>query len=124
MELNLKKIAEEITSISNISDLYVDREKGSIDSLLQYYDGEVSLNDIDSIASFGDKQYYLFTVTQNNEYYYFAPTILAKIFDAWLQATEGDIGAVRHELWSNPVDITISKRLSKSGNEYFAVKVR
>lgn len=123
MELNLKKIAEEVTSISNISEIYEGRDKGTMDGLLQYYEGEISINDMD-IAGFSDKQYYIFTVTQNDEYYYYATSILSKIFDAWIKEAEGDVSAVRYELQKNPIDILITKRFSKAGNEYFAVKVQ
>lgn len=120
--MDIKHIAQQALSLS---DLAAGREVVTSDELVKLPTisicavDPVELPDLD-----GDyRKTYIVVCTELPENYFYANTLLIKIFDKCLAVLEGDISALNEELERNPLEVKMAMTKTKKGMPIMSVEL-
>lgn len=108
----LGSIAKKVTVVS---DLMTARTKMSTDELCAKYPDGIHVNAVDKVASGSDRNYTVFTFTENQEVFCNGGTVMNKIVDAWIEQLGGSLTDVNNELKNDPPFLKFIKSTTKTG---------
>lgn len=117
--MNFREIAMKKTTLANIM---VDREKMSTEEIIDKYDGEISITEIEYVTM-GDESFwaYAFECDGDSDHFAFAGYVLSNIFDACLEACEGDYEKLYRE-WT-PLSVKLANGKTKRGQPITTVAI-
>lgn len=101
---------------TTLSELMENREKISMDEIIEQYPNYITVNGFDMINTNGDT-FPVLTFIEDNTKFFFGGAIMANICSGWLEHFEGDIKNANEALKnSDGVRIRFKRSKTKSGN--------
>lgn len=117
MAINIKNIAKkEIT----ISELMEGREKIETRDIIKYYPNGIHINKCERVTTEKDgkpETFYIYLFDEEPERFAFSGYILNKIFNAILEACEGDFSQMNEELAEQKLTVKLSESKTKSNKQ-------
>ena len=120
--MNIKQIAEQALSISKLA---AGREPITTEKLVSLQAISICAVDPVTVSDMnGDPRdtYVMLCVELPNKYFY-ANTLLTKIFDEVMVIAEGDVSEINKELRNNPLKVKLSSTRTKKGMPITAVEL-
>ena len=118
--INFKSLAKEATTLSHLME---DRVKVTTDDIISGYPDGITITEFDYINT-GNEEYYIAVYAEDEGAYLNCGLILAKVFDRFVEAFDGDIkGASDCLKAQGGLKVKLEKTRTRSGNTITRVSV-
>lgn len=120
--IDISKVAQKATTLAAIME---NKEKGDTEFLI--YKKRVTINAcemVELINEDGEKELvWAFTISEEPEMFFFAGTVLKNVFEALLDACEGDYEKLYEAVDEQTLTVEFGEAKNKKGKKYTTVKV-
>ena len=123
--MNFREMAKKETTLSRVME---NRDKVSMDEIMNNYPGGVTITEFDFIHSTDKKgnptTYPVCAIKENENICFFGGSVLSKICMAWVDGYNGDVDLTSDELKkSGGVKMKFEKTTTKNGNNLTGVTI-
>ena len=118
--INFKSLAKEATTLSHLME---DRVKVTTDDIISGYPDGITITEFDYVNT-GKEEYYIAGFSEDEGAYLNCGLILAKVFDSFVKAFDGDINGASDCLKEQGgLKVKLEKTRTRSGNTITRVSV-
>lgn len=116
--MSIRDIAKRSVSLSEVMD---GKEKISTEEIFEHYEKGFLIDDVDTI-NYNNEQVWVYSIKKSN-YFGFAGSVLANVFNNVLNSYKGDLTAVREDLKQEPLGVRLYPTKNREGRNYTAVEI-